>query len=51
MASAAFRIAAAFGARSGQSAYSSALDLNVDGVVDGSDLSLLIAFFGKVGPF
>jgi len=45
------RIAAVFGARTGQSGYSSALDLNVDGVVDGSDLSLLIAFFGRVGPF
>lgn len=45
------RIAALFGVRSGQSGYSTALDLNVDGVIDGSDLSLLIVYFGRVGPF
>ncbi len=45
------QIAAVFGARSGQSGYATALDLNVDGVIDGSDLSLLIAYFGRVGPF
>jgi len=45
------QIAAVFGARSGQGAYTPSLDLNVDGVIDGSDLSLLIALFGRVGPF
>jgi hypothetical protein len=45
------RIAAAFGARTGQSGYAPSLDLNVDGSIDGSDLSLLIAYFGRVGPF
>jgi len=45
------QVAAAFTARSGEPRYSIAYDLNVDGVVDGADLSLLILYFGMVGPF
>jgi dockerin type I repeat protein len=44
-------LAASFTARAGQAAYSTALDMNVDGVIDGTDLALLITYFGLVGPF
>ena len=44
-------VAAAFASRSGEATYSVDFDLNVDGVVDGVDLSLLIVYFGSVGPF
>jgi hypothetical protein len=45
------QVAAAFTARSGDPRYSVSWDLNVDGVVDGTDLSLLIVYFGSIGPF
>ena len=45
------QVAAAFTARSGDARYSVSYDLNVDGVVDGSDLTLLIIYFGRIGPF
>jgi hypothetical protein len=45
------QVAAAFTARAGEPRYSIAYDLNVDGVIDGADLSLLILYFGMVGPF
>ncbi len=45
------QIAAAFSSRQGDSRYSLSFDLNVDGVVDGMDLSLLIIHFGMIGPF
>ncbi|HKY31069.1 MAG TPA: dockerin type I domain-containing protein [Candidatus Polarisedimenticolia bacterium] len=45
------QVAAAFTARSGEPRYSVSFDLNMDGVVDGSDLTLLILYFGWVGPF
>ncbi|MGH9867896.1 MAG: fibronectin type III domain-containing protein [Candidatus Polarisedimenticolia bacterium] len=45
------QVAAAFTARSGEPRYSINYDLNVDGVVDGTDLSLLILYFGMLGPF
>jgi hypothetical protein len=45
------RVAAAFTARVGEARYGTGVDLNVDGVVDGTDLSLLIVHFGMVGPY
>ncbi len=45
------RLATSFAATSGGPGYSTQVDLNVDGVVDGTDLSYLITFFGFVGPF
>lgn len=44
-------VAAVFTARSGDPGYSIQLDLDADGVIDGTDLSLLIALFGSIGPF
>jgi len=44
-------VAAGFAARVGDAAYSVTRDLNVDGIVDGVDLSLLLSYFGSVGPF
>jgi hypothetical protein len=44
-------MAAGFAARPGEPGYAVALDLNVDGSVDAIDLSLLIQYFGRVGPF
>ena len=45
------RVAAAFTARVGEARYGTGVDLNVDGVVDGTDLSLLIVHFGMLGPY
>jgi hypothetical protein len=45
------RLATSFASTSGGSGYSTSVDLNVDGVVDGTDLSYLITFFGFLGPF
>lgn len=45
------QVAATFTARAGEPRYSVTYDLNVDGVVDGTDLSLLIVHFGQIGPF
>ena len=45
------RVAAAFTARVGDARYGTGVDLNMDGVVDGTDLSLLIVHFGMVGPY
>ncbi|HEY3176041.1 MAG TPA: dockerin type I domain-containing protein [Candidatus Polarisedimenticolia bacterium] len=44
-------VAAAFASRSGDASYSVDFDLNVDGAVDGVDLSFLVTYFGSVGPF
>ncbi len=45
------QIAAAFAARAGEPAYSTAMDLDVDGVINGFDVAILISYFGSVGPF
>jgi len=45
------RVAAVFTTRVGDPAYSIQCDLDANGVIDGTDLSLLIALFGSVGPF
>lgn len=45
------RLATSFASTSGGSGYSTSVDLNMDGVVDGTDLSYLITFFGLLGPF
>lgn len=44
-------VAAAFARTSSDPGYSVAYDLNVDGVVDGTDIALLITYFGLIGPF
>lgn len=44
-------LAAAFTRREEQPGYSVSFDLNVDGVVDALDLSLLLGYFGASAPF
>jgi hypothetical protein len=40
-----------FPSMSGDAHYSTAIDLDVDGKVDGADLAIFFSFFGMVGPF
>jgi len=45
------QVAAGFASQANDPNYSVLIDLNVDGVVDGTDVALLITYFGSVGPF
>ena len=45
------QIGVAFAAGLSDPLYSVARDLNVDGVIDGIDLALLLSYFGAVAPF
>jgi hypothetical protein len=45
------QLGAAFAAQQSDPLYSVAVDLNVDGVIDGLDLALLLTYFGFVAPF
>jgi len=45
------QVAAGFASQINDPLYSVLIDLNVDGVVDGVDVALLITYFGSVGPF
>ncbi len=45
------QVAAGFASQTNDPNYSVLIDLNVDGVVDGTDVALLITYFGSVGPF